>query len=344
MRVAILNARIGSVRGGAEELADELARQLRRHGHDTETVGIPFDWRPPSAILRHLRDARATRVPDADRVVALKFPVYAVTHPDKVVWLLHQHRAAYDQWGGTRAGIPDTARGREVRDAIRQADDLAFAEARRVLAISEVVADRTARFNGIRPEVLRPPLVKPELYRAGDYGDYLFFPSRLDAGKRQALAIEAIARARSPLRLVIAGAAHTRAAVLRLRMLIARRRVGHRVTLLARWISDEDKAALYAGARAVLFPPRDEDYGLVTLEAYASARAVLTCEDSGGPALLVRDGETGYVAPPDPAALAERIDALGTDVALARRMGGAGRDHLDALGLSWDGVLDELLR
>jgi glycosyltransferase involved in cell wall biosynthesis len=331
--VAIVNARIASVRGGAEELAEELARRLRAHGHEAEIVGIPFDWRPAKRILGSLREAEGMRLENVDRVVALKFPAWAVPHPDKVVWMLHQHRGAYD-----RAAIADEA----IRDEIRRADDRAFGEASRLLAISEVVAARAERFNGVRPGVLHPPLPKPELYRAGDHGDYLFFPSRLDGAKRQALAIEAMRHVRSPVRLVIAGATHTRREMLRLRALIVRRRLRGRVTLLPRWISDEQKAELYANARAVIFPPLDEDYGFVTLEAYASAKAVITCTDSGGPTLFVRDGETGFIAPADPQALAERIDELGADAARARQLGTQALDHLRSLGLNWDHVVAEL--
>ena len=59
-----------------------------------------------------------------------------------------------------------------------------------------------------------------------------------------------------------------------------------------------------ASCRAVVFPAFEEDYGLVTVEAFASGKAVITCRDSGGPAELVRDGETGLVCDPTPASLA----------------------------------------
>ena len=36
-------------------------------------------------------------------------------------------------------------------------------------------------------------------------------------------------------------------------------------------------------ALGVIFPPLDEDYGYVTLEAMLAAKPVITCTDSGGP-------------------------------------------------------------
>ena len=52
---------------------------------------------------------------------------------------------------------------------------------------------------------------------------------------------------------------------------------------------------LYAGALAVVFPPFDEDYGYVTLEAFLSHKPVVTTTDAGGPNEFVSDGVNGYV-------------------------------------------------
>ena len=67
--------------------------------------------------------------------------------------------------------------------------------------------------------------------------------------------------------------------------------------------------------------PRSEDYGFVTVEAFASGRPVVTATDSGGPAELVRDGENGFVTPPEPRALARAFAALMDSPADAERMG-----------------------
>ncbi len=42
----------------------------------------------------------------------------------------------------------------------------------------------------------------------------------------------------------------------------------------------------------------------MTVEAYAAAKAVITCHDSGGPLEFVRDRENGLIVAPDPAAVA----------------------------------------
>ena len=65
----------------------------------------------------------------------------------------------------------------------------------------------------------------------------------------------------------------------------------------------------------------NEDYGFVTVEAFASRKAVVTCTDSGGPAELVQDGVHGYVCEPAPGPLAARLRELTEDSALAERLG-----------------------
>ena len=76
---------------------------------------------------------------------------------------------------------------------------------------------------------------------------------------------------------------------------------------------------LYRDALAVLYVPYDEDYGLVTVEAMACGKPVVTTHDSGGPLEFVIDAENGFVTRPEPQALAERIDQLASDPDLARR-------------------------
>jgi glycosyltransferase involved in cell wall biosynthesis len=79
----------------------------------------------------------------------------------------------------------------------------------------------------------------------------------------------------------------------------------------------------------------------VTVEAFASAKAVITCEDSGGPPELVKDGCSGFVCPPQPAALADRIARLMADVALAERLGRQGQAQ--ARAMAWPTAAATLL-
>jgi glycosyltransferase involved in cell wall biosynthesis len=236
-------------------------------------------------------------------------------------------------------GPADTA----ARDLVRAADERMLREARSVRVTSETVRGRLKRFNGVDAPVLHPPLGARDQYRAEDHGDYVFCPTRLSRAKRPELLVAAMRHTRSRIRLVLAGAPVPRHEALRLRALVLRHGLRGRVTLLPRWIDEAEKVRLYAHARAVAYVPFDEDYGFVPLEAAASERPVVTCTDSGGTHLIVEDGASGRIVPPDPRALAAAFDALMEDDALAQRLGAGARDRLDALGLSWPAVARALL-
>ena len=79
----------------------------------------------------------------------------------------------------------------------------------------------------------------------------------------------------------------------------------------------------------------------MTVEAFASRKAVVTCRDSGGPTELVRDGETGLMCDPTPASVAAAIARLADDRALAERLGANASAR--AAELTWGGVVEQLV-
>ena len=83
--------------------------------------------------------------------------------------------------------------------------------------------------------------------------------------------------------------------------------------------------------------------GYVTMEAFHAGKAVLTVTDSGGLLEIVRDGETGFVVPPDPEALAEAMDRLFLDRAAAAALGAAGRALWLGKGIAWETTIERLL-
>lgn len=70
--------------------------------------------------------------------------------------------------------------------------------------------------------------------------------------------------------------------------------------------TDEELLELYRSCRALLFTPRNEDFGMVPLEAMACGTPVLAV-DAGGPRETVVDGHTGWLLPDDPAAFAAQL-------------------------------------
>jgi glycosyltransferase involved in cell wall biosynthesis len=343
MNIAVLNNHVPFVSGGAEYLADALVSRLTAQGHRVVLYRIPFRWAPPDKIIEAMLACRLIRLAGVDRVIALKFPVYYVPHPNKVLWLLHQFRQAYDLWGTPWQDLPDTPEGRQVRRTIIQADNALLPEARALYANSDVTAERLKRFNGLDSEVLYPPLFHPERFSCGEYGDYVFYPSRLTHGKRQHLVVEAMRHTRTPVRLVIAGGPDGAEALRQLEALVESGGLTGRVRIIPRFITEEEKVRLFEDALACAYTPIDEDsYGFVTLEAYASCKPVISCTDSGGVGLVVKNGDTGYLVNPRPEEIARAMDELFLNKARARELGQAGHRLIETMNITWDHVIERL--
>jgi glycosyltransferase involved in cell wall biosynthesis len=186
-----------------------------------------------------------------------------------------------------------------------------------------------------------PPPHADAFYTSRETGDYFFFPSRLSASKRQSLVLEALGLTKHPVRVRFAGVADSPEYGKRLKALAAKTGVESRIEWLG-FISEEEKRRNYSECIGVIFPPVDEDYGYVTLEAMLSSKPVITCEDSGGPLEFVLPDKTGIVAKPWASTLAAAMDQLWEDRALATELGRAGRRCYRELGLSWNEVVNRL--
>jgi glycosyltransferase involved in cell wall biosynthesis len=347
MRIVIATVQVPFVRGGAEIHAEILAEGLRAAGHEAEAVAVPFKWYPPEQIVPQMLACRLLDLAESDgrpidRLIGVKFPAYLIPHPNKVLWVLHQHRPAYDLWGQEYGDLIYAPSGVQVREAIRQADRRAFAEAKAVFAISHTVARRMQKYCGVDARPLYHPPLNADRFACAPAEDYLFFPSRLSPNKRQLLALEALARTRQPVRVRFASSADHPTYTAELRRAVRRLGLEGRAEFLGA-VSEDQKRHLYAHALATLYPPVDEDYGYVTLESMLSSKPVLTCRDSGGPLEFVHDGRTGLVAEPTADGLARAMDEVWGDRRRAASMGQAGRDHYASLGITWPGVIERLL-
>ena len=347
MRIVIATTQVPFIRGGAEILAEGLTQALRTEGHAAELVAIPFKWYPPERILDHMLASRLLDLTEStgqpvDRVIGLKFPAYFMPHPNKVLWILHQHRTAYDLWDHALSDLIRFPDGLQVRNAIRAADTQLLPEAKHIFTISSNVSRRLKVYCGIPSTPLyHPPQHAEQFYRA-PAENYLFFPSRLTPLKRQAFALEALSHTRHPVRVCFAGTADSPVYEHELQALARQYKVHHQVEWLGH-VTDTEMRHLYAHALGIVFPPLDEDYGYVTLEAMLACKAVITCTDSGGPLEFVRAGETGLIVNPTPTALAHAMDELWQHRDRAKRMGEAGLDHYHRLGITWSKVVQRLL-
>jgi len=347
MRVGILQTQVPFVTGGAERHSANLCAALREHGHDVAEITLPFKWYPGTTLVDSILAARLTDLSETegvptDLMIGLRFPAYLARHPNKVFWIIHQFRQAYDQWDTGVSELLGDPDGEAIRHLVRAEDRKAFAEtARPVYANSETVAQRLQTHLGQKATPLYHPPPNAGLLSQGPFGDYLFAPGRLNPSKRPELLLRALARTGPPLRLVIAGKAENPDYLDRLRALADELGVAGRVEWLG-GIDDDTMRMTYANARAVVFVPQDEDYGYITLEAMLSGKPVITTEDAGGPLEFVTDGKHGLICAASPGALAEGFETVMQDRRLAERMGAAGHKRYRKLGIGWDRVVETL--
>jgi glycosyltransferase involved in cell wall biosynthesis len=348
VRIAVLHPQTAFARGGAEVHTEALVRALREAGHHAEQVTIAGKWYPATELAHQMAVWRSFDITESnglevDAVIALKFPAYLARHERKIVWLIHQHRTAYELWDHPRyADLAREDEGTVVRDMVRTADLLALSEAKRVFANSRNVRDRLHASLRVRSDVLyhRSPIADDLLRRSpGEPGGYVLYPGRFESLKRQELAIDAMRNVRTPVQLVLVGSGPDEAA---LRARAAEPGLRERVLIEGR-VSDERLRQLYLDALGVVYTPFDEDYGYVTIEGYAASRPVVTTIDSGGPLEFVTDAETGLVAEPDPRAIADALDRLYADRGAAARWGSAGHALVRETVPAWPDVVARLL-
>jgi glycosyltransferase involved in cell wall biosynthesis len=343
-RVAVVTSSPLFVEGGHLVMARALVQALREAGHESQLVITPqnrFGRQASAYLAAWLTDLGVghdgKRV---DQVISLRYPSYAVRHPSHVCWLNHTMREYYDQWDAFSAPLSWKGRLKEGgrRLLIHQVDRrLLTRKVRKLFTISRTVQARLKRWGSIGSEVLHPPPPQ-RAYRCEGYGDYIFAVSRLAPLKRFSLLIEALADPEAQgIHCVIAGEGEERAGLERA---IVARGLSPRVKLIGR-IDDHQLLEHLSRCRAVCFPPFDEDYGFVTVEAFASRKPVITCTDSGGAAELVADGVTGRVCAPRPQALAIALGEVMEDVGLAERMGGAAIEQVSRM--TWSAAVDRLL-
>jgi glycosyltransferase involved in cell wall biosynthesis len=340
MRIAVCVPQVPFVRGGAEIVCERMVHELRKRDHEAELVTVPFKWYPgervlTQAFLWRLLDLEQANGSAIDLVIATKFPSYTVRHPNKVVWLMHQFRQAYE-FDRTELGqFDESPEGRALRRSVHRLDRLALGEARKVFATSHNVAQRLDRSLGLEAEVLPHPPQELD-YRCDEYGDFVLSVGRIDRAKRVELLLEALA-ADSSLRCVIAGEGPDRARLERL----AREQGLDGRTVFAGRVSEDDLADLYGRCLAVYYAPLDEDFGMVPYEAFLAEKPVVTTRDAGGPLEIVGDRKTGLVCEPTGAAVAEALAWLGGHVDEAREWGRAGRRVAELV--SWDNAIERLL-
>ncbi|MGC1394051.1 MAG: glycosyltransferase family 4 protein [Coleofasciculaceae cyanobacterium] len=345
MRIAVTTVQVPFIRGGAEILAEGLIKAIREAGHEVDEISMPFRFYPVSEVRRSMDIWESENFEymngyALDVVICLKFPTFYLKHPNKVAWLIHQHRSVYELWDTPfTEGLSNTSEGKNLRQDIIKRDTKALKSFKNLYTIARTVSERLQHFNQISSIPLyNPPRLANYFYTA-PAEPYIFFPSRLEDLKRQDLLIKSMRYVRSPVVALLAGEGGKKTD---LKHLISQLNLNQRVRLLGQ-ITDDEMLGFYAHSLGVFFGSYSEDYGYVTLEAMLAAKPVITCSDSGGSLEFVVNGETGFVVEPNPEAVAQAIDELYFNQKGAAEMGKAGLERYHVLDISWDNVVQKLL-
>lgn len=343
-RVLVVTSDVTFVEGGHLTIAQNTVRALRQQGFDADLV-----LTPQNRAGRQFRAYAANRFTDVEidgrgrgvhQVISFRFPSYAVKHPVHVCWLNHRMREYYDLWPMLKAQLGRKDRFKEgIRRRLIHAMDthLLKRNVTKLYAQSGTIQERLRRWGGIPSEVLYPPPPQRD-YRTESYQSFIFTVSRLQKLKRIDLLVEAFRFVKNKeLKAFIIGEGPERE---NLTQRIREYGLENRIYLLGA-TDEENLMSHYARCLAVYFCPFNEDYGLVTTEAFASRKPVVTTTDSGGPSELVKDGESGFITPPDPARLAEKFDLLMETRNLAEKLGQNGFKFISRL--TWPETVKKLL-
>ncbi len=240
--------------------------------------------------------------------------------PLRDVYDLYEYRMSLRKWH-TR---PAYALGLSI---VRRIDQTAVRKTKSIVTNSENVRLRIVRYYHRNDAEVISPGVDYRKYRNRGDERFFFYPSRFSPNKRQDMAIEAFRRFKARTngyRLVLAGpVSKDKFYDDYYRSVMAQaERVGEIEVLNE--IDDKKLADLYSRCTAVLYPPMNEDFGIVPLEAMASSKPVIAMND-GGPKETV--GKAGFLVS-DAKGMANAMEMVVSDLETAEKMGKIGKERV----------------
>jgi glycosyltransferase involved in cell wall biosynthesis len=368
-----------SIRGGFELVLDRLVERLQTSGHRVDVLGVdawaieprpfgvtvpPDDFERAPQFFRYisqLEQCRLVNARRADAVISTQPPSFAVDHPRHLSIFYHHHRIFYDlKDEAVAAGLVPAMYHDQATEMVRQLDERALAGVGLVLAGSETVQDRLARYSNRSADVAvfhaGPSTSAAEPCDDAPRRSALCI-SRHDFPKRTEMFVHAM-HLLADVPGVSVGAGGRLGFVRQLDRRLTDAAVPEVLDDTETWlnnapwidpdtvapatanvefrsgISDEEIRSLYRSSFCVVAPALKEDYGLTAIEAMQNGVPVITCSDSGHLAHLIEPGVTGLVVEPTGAALAAAVRQLRDDPELALEMGHAGRQR--AREFTWD--------
>lgn len=213
-------------------------------------------------------------------------------------------RFAYDLYERTLIKIPLPLRPiyklfvkwfkRQYESAIREMDS--------IFVNSENIRKRLRTYTGIEAEVVYPPVATQNFQQRGDEGYYLS-TARLVPSKRVDVIVNSFLRMPERRLVVLSGGPE----MARLKKLAA---AAENIFFVG-WQTEDALRHWVGGARAVLYLPVDEDFGISPVEAMAAGKPVIGVAQ-GGLLETITHGKTGFLLtdPPTPESVIEAVSAV----------------------------------
>lgn len=366
--------------GGCENLLWGLCDAINQETqHQAELIKLPLKERCFWDLIDSYHIFYELDLSHFDLIISTKYPSWMVRHSNSICYMVHELRGLYDTYQSKNLpyevkpgnkyidnllGYMDRHPcpysldyffemlyelkdkreiseeyfrfpGPFIRRVVHYMDHWGLAQegTRRYYSISKTVKNRKEYYpEGCEVTPVYPPTTL-KTYGSREY-KYIFMISRLDAPKRIFMLIEAMKYVKSDIELLIAGTGSERENLEKLA------ENDKRIKFLG-FVRDDEVEAYYADSLVIPYFPYDEDYGLITIEAFLHKKPVITTKDAGGPTEFVEDGETGYVVDFNAKEIASKIDYFAENPSEAKRMGENGYEKVR--DITWNSVISQLL-
>lgn len=293
------------VRGGGEVVAEELAdtfdaplyvgrRNTSNEPSDTDPIEIPLTrWQrrcidhggAPRSLAYWIAWQNASQLNDYDTVITSgNEPLWHVGRDDqvKIAYTHSTPRWQYDLAHKTGDGVIGTI----YRTAVRTLYQHNITRPDLYAANSDLVARRIRKYWNIPSEQIRvvyPPVPTHEYSPdARQTSGYYLYLGRLARNKQVDDVVEAFNHLNQTV-LKIAGKGPEKQRLERM--------AGDNIHFEG-YVSEAEKQKLYAGAKALVYPAQNEDFGMVPIEAMASGTPVIGVNE-GFTQYQIQDGRNG---------------------------------------------------
>ena len=320
--------------GGAERFHEGLIKALNTVTTSADLLKVTIDETSLQTIEESYLKCFNLDLSEYDAVISTKAPTFLVQHPNHICYHQHTIRVFYDMFEKAFKNPSQFAYYQRNTIVKIDSESLKYPRIKKVFSQGYEIKERLQKWNGIASEVLHPAMHFNSI-SSGSY-DYVFMPGRLHPWKRVDLVIRAMRFIQLPVRLKISGTGED------LERLMMMAGADDRIEFLG-YVTDEVQAQLYSNALVVPFVPVREDFGYITLEAFAHEKPVITCNDSGEPLQFVKDGITGFVVDPNPKEIAKAIEYFIANPEKAKEMGKKGRQEIEHL-INWSDISQKLIR